>query len=260
MLESRLIPALLIHNKGLVKTIRFSDPKYIGDPINTIKIFNEKNVDEIFIADIDCAVKNQEPNYKLISNLAIECRMPFCYSGGIDTLEKALKIISLGVEKIAIGSAAIKNEGLIKELSNKLGNQSVVVVMDIKKTKFTKQYELFTHNGKRPTGILAKDFALRMQSLGAGEIILNSIDRDGTLNGYDYELIDEVSKNIKIPFTVLGGAGSINDIKELSNRYYPCGLAASSIFVFKGKHRAVLIQYPTSQQKYNLVNPFFNEE
>jgi len=255
MLENRLIPALLIHNKGLVKTIKFSNPKYIGDPLNTIKIFNEKNVDEIFISDIDCTVNDQTPNYKLISNIAIECRMPFCYSGGIDTVEKALKIISLGVEKIAISSAAIKNEGLIKELSNKIGKQSVVVVLDIKKTKFTKQYELFTHNGKRSTGILAKDFVLKIQSLGAGEIILNSIDRDGTLNGYDFELIDEVSKNIKIPFTVLGGAGSINDIKQLSDRYYPCGLAASSMFVFKGKHRAVLIQYPRAQEKERILSP-----
>ena len=255
MLKSRIIPALLIQNKGLVKTVQFANPKYLGDPINTLKIFNEKNVDEIFIADIDCTVNNQEPNYKLISNLAIECRMPFCYAGGINTINKALKIISLGVEKVAIGAAAIKNEQLIKELSKKVGNQSVVVVMDIKKTKFTKKYELFTHNGKKPTGILAKDFALKMQTIGAGEIILNSIDQDGTLNGYDYELIEELSKNIKIPFTVLGGASGMNDIKRLSTNYYPCGAAAGSIFVFKGKHKAVLIQYPTYEEKEKLNLP-----
>ena len=158
MLRSRLIPSLLIKGKGLVKTKKFSNPIYIGDPINTIKIFNEKNVDEIFISDINATVKKTEPNFKLIENLATECRMPFCYAGGIDSVEKALKIIELGVEKVAIGSAAISNPELIKKLSNRIGNQSVVVVLDIKKTKFTRKYNLFTHNGKNNTGLLAKDY------------------------------------------------------------------------------------------------------
>lgn len=253
MLRSRLIPSLLIQDKGLVKTKNFSNPKYIGDPINTIKIFNEKNVDEIFIADIDATVKNLNPNYKLIENLAIECRMPFCYAGGIQSIEKALRIIELGIEKVAIGSAAITNPNLIKDLSKQIGNQSVVVVMDIKKTKFKKKYELFTHNGKKATGILAKDFAIKMESFGAGEIIINSIDKDGCMEGYDFDLISEVTEKINIPYTVLGGAGKLNDIKELTKKHHPCGASAGSLFVFKGKHKAVLIQYPTSEEKEKIL-------
>ena len=152
MLRSRLIPSLLIQGKALVKTTKFSNPRYIGDPINTIKILNEKNVDEIFISDIDTTVKQKEPNYKLIENLAIESRMPLCYSGGVNTVEKALKIIELGVEKVAIGSAAVQKPKFIRDLSERIGNQSVVVILDIKKTLFRKNYEIFTHNGKKASG------------------------------------------------------------------------------------------------------------
>ena len=253
MLRSRLIPSLLIQNNGLVKTTKFSNPRYVGDPINTIKIFNEKNVDEIFIADIDATVNNKNPNYKLIKNLAIECRMPFCYAGGINSITKALKIIELGVEKVAIGSAAIVNPNIISELSKQIGKQSVVVVLDIKKTRFTKKYEIFTHNGKKSSGLLAKDYALKMQSLGAGELIFNSIDNDGSMNGYDLKLIEEVTKKINIPFTVLGGAKDLNDMKLLINKYHPCGVSASSLFIFKGKHKAVLIQYPENEEKEKIL-------
>ena len=255
MLRSRLIPSLLIQGKGLVKTTKFLNPRYIGDPINTIKIFNEKNVDEIFISDIDVTVKKKEPNYKLIENLAIESRMPFCYSGGVNTLEKALKIIELGVEKVAIGSAAVQNPQFIRDLSERIGAQSVVVILDIKKTFFTKNYEIFTHNGKKASGFHAKDFALKMESLGAGEIIINSIERDGCMQGYDLDLINEVSKNINIPFTVLGGAGNLSDIEIINSKHYPCGAAASSIFIFKGKHKAVLIQYPSLEEKEKILMP-----
>ena len=255
MLRSRLIPSLLIKGKGLVKTIKFEETIYIGDPINTIKIFNEKNVDEIFIADIDATVSKKEPNYKLIKNLAIECRMPLCYAGGIDSVEKAIKIIELGVEKVAIGASSIKNPKLINELSLRLGKQSVVSVMDIKKTRFSRRYEIFTHNGKKSTGILAKHYAVQMEQLGAGEIIINSIDRDGCMNGYDMDLVNEVTEDIKLPFTILGGAGNLNDIKLLTQKHHPCGASASSIFVFKGKHKAVLIQYPNADEKEKIMIP-----
>jgi len=255
MLRSRLIPSLLIQGKGLVKTQKFQNPRYIGDPINTIKIFNEKNIDEIFISDIDVTVKKKEPNYKLIENLAIESRMPFCYSGGVNSIEKALKIIELGVEKVAIGSAAVQNPKFISDLSDRIGKQSVVVVLDIKKTLFKKNYEIFTHNGKKASGFSAKDFALKMQSLGAGEIIINSIERDGCMQGYDLNLINEVSENIHIPFTVLGGAGNLKDIGLVTSKHHPCGAAASSMFIFKGKHKAVLIQYPTFEEKEKILIP-----
>ena len=259
MLRSRLIPSLLIQNKGLVKTIKFTKAKYIGDPINTIKIFNEKNVDEIFIADIDATVNGKEPDYNLIKNLAIECRMPLCYAGGINSVDKALKIIELGVEKVAIGASAISNPLLIKELAEKVGSQSIVVVLDVKKTRFKKRLEIFTHNGKRSTGLSAKEFAKKMESLGAGEIIINSIENDGCMKGYDLGLVNEIVEKINVPFTVLGGAGCLNDIKKLTDRYHPCGASASSIFIFKGKHKAVLIQYPNSYEKEQLLIPKINQ-
>ncbi len=226
MLKSRLIPCLLIHEKGLVKTRNFKNPIYIGDPINTIKIFNEKNVDEIFIADIDATVRNLEPNYDLISKLAIECRMPLCFGGGIKTIDQALKIIELGVEKVALSSIAIKKPNLVSELALKVGNQSVVVVMDIKKTKFNRRYELFTNNGRKATGIEPLEFALKMEKLGVGEIIINSIDKDGTLEGFDFNLINQIVNNINIPFTVIGGASKFNDFKKVAQMYHPCGIGA----------------------------------
>ena len=255
MLRSRLIPSLLIQNNDLVKTIKFANPQYIGDPINTIKIFNEKNVDEIFIADIDATANRTNPNYKLIKNLAFECRMPFCYAGGINTVEKALKIIELGVEKVAIGASAFQNPSLIKELSEKIGKQSVVAVLDVKRARFNKNLEVFLNNGKKATGQSANEFAQRMEYLGAGEIMINSIEDDGFMHGYDMDLVCEVTKNINIPFTVLGGAGNLNDVKKLINKFHPCGASASSIFIFKGKHKAVLIQYPKAEEKEDLIIP-----
>ncbi len=249
-----MIPCLLIQKKGLVKTTKFSVPKYIGDPINTVKIFNEKNVDEIFIADIEASINKTDPDYKLIANLAIECRMPLCYAGGINSIEKALKIIELGVEKIALGTAAIEQPTLIKDLVARLGSQSVVVVMDIKKRMFKNIYEVFTLNGKKSSGISGHDLAIKMQELGAGEIIINSIDKDGTLSGYDFQLIESIVKDIRIPFSILGGAGSLIDVQNLVNQYHPCGACAGSLFVFKGKHRAVLIQYPNLEDKEKLMS------
>ena len=253
MLKSRLIPCLLIHEKGLVKTKNFKHPHYIGDPINTIKIFNEKNVDELFIADIDASVKKYEPDYKLISKIAFECRMPLCYAGGIKEINQAIKIIELGVEKVALSSAAIENPIIISNLSKTIGSQSVVVALDVKMSKFKKRYEIFTHNGKKATGLSLTNFIKSMEDSGAGEIIINSIDKDGTLEGYDLDLIDEVYRNLKIPLTFIGGASSHKDFEKVLKKYHPCGIGASSIFIFKGKHKAVLIQYPNDEEKYKIL-------
>jgi cyclase len=253
MLRPRLIPTLLIHNKGLVKTVKFSEPKYVGDPLNAVRIFNEKEVDEIIINDIDATVKGYEPNYSLIADLARECRMPLCYGGGVKTVEQVERLISLGVEKVSLSSVVIKNPNLISQCVQKIGSQSIVVVMDVKETGLLKKnFKLFTHNGKNSTNIDPLEFAKSVQNLGAGEIVINSIDRDGTMSGYNFKLVDSLISSVEIPITILGGAGSFEDIKELVQRYGIVGAAAGSLFLFKGKYRAVLIQYPDRVSKDSL--------
>ena len=259
MLHPRIIPNLLIHNKGLVKTINFKDPKYVGDPINAVKIFNEKSVDELIVTDIDATVKNIDPDYSMIEKLAMECRMPLCYGGGINNANQAKQIFSLGVEKIAISSSAINNPKLITELSDSVGSQSVVIVMDIKKKFLGKDYELVTHNGTKKTGINPLKFVEEIKELGVGEIVINSIDRDGTMKGYDYQLIEKIRNITTLPMTILGGAGSLEDIGNLINKYKIIGAGAGSIFVFKGKYRAVLINYPNDKEKTDLIKKYINK-
>jgi imidazole glycerol-phosphate synthase subunit HisF len=257
MLFPRIIPCLLVHNKGLVKTTKFRDPKYVGDPINAVKIFNEKEVDELIVLDIDASRYDKEPDYKMIENLAAECRMPFCYGGGIKTLSQAQRIFSLGVEKIAVSSIVIENPQIIAEVAKRVGNQSVVVVFDIKKKVLSNKYELYILNGTKPTGIDPISFAVEMEKLGAGEIIINSIDQDGLMKGYDINLINKIKEVINIPLTVMGGAGKLEDIGQVIEQHGIIGVAAGSMFVFKGKYRAVLINYPTATEKAKLLEKHF---
>lgn len=257
MLHPRIIPCLLIHNKGLVKTMRFKDSKYVGDPINAVRIFNEKKVDELIVLDIDATREGREPNYGLIENLASECRMPLCYGGGIKNMQQAQRIFGLGVEKIAVSSIAVKNPNIITEMASRVGNQSVVVVLDVKKKVLSSNYELFTHNGSKGTGVDPVKFALQMERAGAGELVINSIDRDGLMNGYDHTIIDRIMEVLDIPITVMGGAGTLEDIGVIVRKHGIIGAAAGSLFVFKGKFRAVLINYPTPLEKEALLNEFF---
>lgn len=218
--------------------------------MNAVRIFNEKEVDELIVVDIDATANGVEPNYKLIANLARECRMPLCYGGGINKPEQVEKIISLGVEKVAISSASLVNPELISESARRVGSQSIVVVLDVKKTGvFQKRYELFTHNGKRNTKMDPVHFARKVQQQGAGEILINSIDNDGTMKGYDMTLVDLIRESVTRPLTVMGGAGTHADLAGLIERHGIIGAAAGSLFVFKGKYRAVLIQYPNSGEK-----------
>jgi len=249
MLRPRIIPCLLIHKGGLVKTTHFTEPKYVGDPLNTVRIFNEKQVDELVVADIDASVLNKEPDYGLIEKLASECRMPLCYAGGVKTVEQIDRIIGLGVEKVALGSAAAETPDLITKAASHVGSQSIVVVIDVMKTGLLGRYSVFTHNGTRNAGVEPAEFAKQAESFGAGEILLNSIDQDGSMKGYDYALIDEVREAVSLPMTVLGGAGSLEDVQTLVERYGLIGAAAGSLFVFKGKYRAVLINYPKPEEK-----------
>jgi cyclase len=252
MLRPRIIPCLLIKNNGLVKTINFANPKYVGDPINAVKIFNEKEVDELIVLDIDASVQNKTPDYALIKNLAAECRMPLCYGGGVKTVKQLEKIISLGVEKVAMSSAAVNNPELVAQAAEVVGGQSVVVVMDVKKSHLNGKYEIWTHNGSRPTGLFPAEFARKVASLGAGEVVINSIDNDGIMKGYDVDLVRSIRDAIMLPITVLGGAGSLKDIGDLIRTFGIVGAAAGSLFVFKGIYRAVLINYPNRSEKDDL--------
>jgi cyclase len=251
MLRPRIIPSLLLHENGLVKTVNFKAPKYVGDPINAVKIFNEKQVDELVFFDIDATVLNREPDYSLIEKLANQSRMPLCYGGGVKTVEQAQKIFSLGIEKIALSSAVIQNPNIVTQIAERVGSQSVIVVLDVKKKLFG-GYEVYTHNGKKATGINPIKFAQELESLGAGELVINSIDQDGIMKGYDLNLIDKIVENISIPVTVLGGAGSLKDIESVIEKNGVIGVAAGSLFVFRGPYKAVLINYPNQEEKNNL--------
>lgn len=253
MLRPRITPCLLVHQSGLVKTVGFKAPKYVGDPINAVKIFNEKEADELMVLDIDATVNKSEPDYRLIANLAAECRMPLCYGGGIKTAAQAKKIISLGVEKVAISSAAIDQPGLITQIAQEIGRQSVVVVLDVKKRMFGKDYDVLTHNGKHNTKRSVFDLAAEVEKAGAGELVINSIDLDGAMKGYDLLLAQKIRQTVRIPITMLGGVGHLDHIESLIRSCGVVGAAAGSLFVFKGVYKAVLINYPTLIQRDDMI-------
>lgn len=253
MLRPRLIPCLLVQNQGLVKTRRFAEPKYVGDPINTVKILNEKVVDELMVIDIDATAKGQPLDYKMISNLATECRMPMCYGGGVRTVEEIENIIALGVEKVALSSAALERPALIEEAARRVGSQSVVVVIDIRKSALLRRSEVVTHNATRKVAVDPAAFVQEATQRGAGEIVINSVDRDGMMEGYDLELVERIRKVTSLPVTVLGGAGTLDHVAELWKAQGVIGAAAGSLFVFKGKYRAVLVNYPNLEEKAALL-------
>ena len=243
----RIIPSLLLHKNGLYKTERFKNPTYIGDPINAIKIFNEKEVDELMFFDIDATVNKQSPNYKIIEDIASECFMPLCYGGGVKTIDQMKKIFSLGVEKISISSAAILNPNLIKEAAGIFGSQSVVATIDIKKDIWGRK-RVFINNGKINTKINPVEFSQRLGILGAGEIVINSIDNDGVMKGYDLELLKVIKSNVTIPIISLGGAGNLEDIKQAFKVSKVDAAACGSLFVYQGALKGILINYPKYQK------------
>ena len=254
MLRPRIIPCLLVHQGGLVKTQGFKEPKYVGDPINAVKIFNEKESDELMVLDIDATVLGREPDFGLIAKLAAECRMPLCYGGGVKTADQAARIVDMGVEKVAVSAAAISNPALLSDMAAAVGQQSVVAVLDVRKKTglFAKGYEVYTHNGKTLHKADPVSLAKQLQDAGAGEIVINSIDRDGFMQGYDLDLASQVRDVLTVPVTIMGGAGSLEHVGQLVSKLGVVGAAAGSLFVFKGKYRAVLINYPTPAQKIQL--------
>ena len=252
MLRSRIIPCLLIHDDGLNKTELFKPGKYVGDPLNAVKIFNEKEVDELIVLDIDNTVQGKSPNMEVIQSLANECRMPLCYGGGITTVEQAVQIISMGVEKVALSSAALVDFSLCDKIAAVIGKQSVVVVLDVKRARWGKGYNVFTHNGNKKHPKKLDELLEEISNYQVGEVVINSIDNDGQLCGYNYELSDLATTKLNIPVTMLGGASSYDDIKNLIARHKIIGAAAGSLFVFQGRLKAVLISYPNREERKEL--------
>jgi cyclase len=260
MLRPRIIPCLLVRNKGLVKTVKFSEPKYIGDPINAVKIFNEKRVDELIVLDISATTNNTSPDFKMIEHLAAESQMPLCYGGGITNTTQAKTIVSLGVEKVALSTAILDRPRLVTQLADEIGSQSVVAILDVKRRLLSKKYEIWSNNGRVNTGKCPVEFSKILQECGVGEIVINSIDNDGVMKGYDLALVKKIHEQITVPMTILGGAGALDDIVNLINNFGTIGAAAGSLFVFKGPYKAVLINYPSFEEKDKLMTAFFNKQ
>ena len=246
MLMTRVMPCLLLKNKGLVKTVKFKEPRYIGDPINAVRIFNTKEVDELVFLDINATKENKKPDIELIQKISNECFMPFAYGGGIMDLETVKKIFNLGAEKVVINTKAIEKPEFIKEISDIYGNQSILVSVDVKKSLFGK-YEVFSHSKNKSTKIDPVEFAVNMEKMGAGEIFLNSVDNDGMMEGFDLELIKNISVAVGIPVITCGGAGKIEDFGKAIG-VGASAVAAGSMFVFHGRRRAVLINFPTRDE------------
>ncbi len=242
----RVIPVLLLKQGGLIKSVKFKNPTYVGDPINAVKIFNEKEIDEIVILDIDATREKRPPNMRQIKEIAGEAFIPLAYGGGITSIEEIKELFYIGVEKVILNNSAVHRPQLITEAAKLVGSQSVVISIDVKKNLFGKS-KVFTKNGSENTNEDPVTFARKMQDAGAGEIFLNSIEKDGTYGGYDLELVKKVSSELQIPLIICGGASSINDFK-LAVENGASAVAAGSLFVFQRAHRAVLISYPSRQE------------
>ena len=247
MKRIRIIPTLLLKGGGLVKTIKFKNPTYIGDPINAVKIFNEKEVDELILLDIYATRENREPNINKIAEIAGECFMPLGFGGGIKNLAQIKSILSAGVEKVILNSSTFSNLSLISDAADIYGSQSIVVSIDVKKDIISRQ-RVFAFNGTKNTGKDPVEFAKEMEDKGAGEIFLNVIDNDGTYLGYDIPLIKRISESISIPLIACGGARGIEDFVAAVKTGGASAVAAGSLFVFYGNQKGVLINFPDSDQ------------
>jgi len=251
MLLKRVIPCLLLKNGAIVKTIRFKKEVYIGDPINTVKIYNQKEVDELIFLDINATVNNRSPSFDLIKNISQECFMPFAYGGGIRSLDDVSKLFSLGVEKIIVNTHALENPNFISQISKIYGSQSIIVSIDVKKD-FFRNYKVYKKKGRRKTNLTPVQYAKIVENLGAGEIFLTSIDRDGMMSGYDIALIKAVAEAVSVPVIACGGAGSTRDLEEAVVFGNVSAVAAGSLFIFQNINRAVLVNFPNRQELQNI--------
>ena len=250
-MRHRIIPILLLKNNGLYKGKKFKDHKYIGDPINAVKIFNDKEVDELVIMDITASLNSQEPNYTMLHELASECFMPLAYGGGLTSTEMIRQILMLGIEKAIINTQSVRNPDFVKESVKYFGSSSIVACIDVKKNLFGK-YNVYINSGQEKTNLQPVDWAINLEEMGVGEIIINSIDNDGMLSGYDTELVFQVAKAVNIPVIAAGGGAGLIDFVNICKNYKASAASAGANFVFQGKHNAVLISYP-SQEEINIA-------
>lgn len=252
MSEIRVIPTLLLKGKGMVKTINFKNPNYLGDPINAVRIFNEKEVDELVLLDIFATRENRDPNYQWIKDIVSESFMPIGYGGGIKNIEQIKKIFDLGVEKIILNSASFDFD-LLSKAASIYGEQSIVVSIDVKKSLFG-GYNVYSNSGQDKHKYKPDEFAKQVVSSGAGEIIIQSIDHEGLMKGYDLTLTKLVSSSVNVPIVASGGAGDLQHLKEAVIEGGASAVTAGSLFVYKGKHNAVLINYPSVTELQNLIS------
>lgn len=245
MYQARVIPCLLLRGHGLVKTRKFKDAVYVGDPVNAVRIFSEKEVDELVVLDIDASREGREPNYELIAEIAGECFMPVAYGGGIRSLEQVRRLIRSGVEKVVINSAAAASTDVISQAAGVFGSQAVVAGIDVRKPLIG-GYKVVIKSATQDAGVRLDEHVQRLVEAGAGELLLNSVDRDGTMSGYDLDLIRSVTRAVNVPVVACGGAGSLDHLRQAVHEAGASAVSAGSMFVFHGKHRAVLINYPTN--------------
>ncbi len=250
MYRPRVIPCLLLKNLGLVKSVKFSDYKYIGDPMNAIKIFNDKKADELIFLDITASAENRLVSLDLVKQLGDECDMPFSVGGGVKSIDDIRRIINAGAEKVSINSVAVENPEFVQQAADTFGSSTIIVSIDVKK-KFLGKRQVYVSNGKKSTGLNPVEFAKQVEALGAGEILINSIDHDGQMNGYDLDLVKEVSQAVSIPVVACGGAGCVDHFSDAVNQSHASAVAAGSFFVFHGPRRAVLINMPTRKEIAN---------
>jgi imidazole glycerol-phosphate synthase subunit HisF len=252
MFRPRVIPVLLLKGKGLVKTVQFKNPTYIGDPINAVKIFNDMEADELVFLDITATNENRIPSAEIIKRISDEAFMPFAVGGGIKSINDVKSLIQAGAEKVVINSSSVTNPQLITEAANIFGNQSIIVSIDVKKNFWGKKL-VYINCGQKSTGISPVEHAQKMEEAGAGEILINSIDLDGTMSGYDIELIKSVSESVFVPVVASGGAGNLNHFKSAITEGKASAVAAGSMFVFHGPRRGVLINYPEKKELAELI-------
>ena len=247
MLQTRIIPCLLLKDDSLVKTVNFKKPAYIGDPVNTARIFNELEVDELVLLDISATNNNRKPNFKILSELANECFMPLAYGGGINNFEDAKKIFKIGIEKIIINSVAFTNPTIIPELADHFGNQAIVASIDVKRNMFGK-YQVYSNSGKINQKVNPVAWAKKLEQLGAGEIILTSINQEGTWKGFDINIIEKISNAVNIPVIANGGASSIEDIGRAVKQGNASAISLGSMVVYQNKGMGVLVNFPDNEK------------
>jgi imidazole glycerol-phosphate synthase subunit HisF len=249
----RVIPVLLLRNKGLVKTVKFKDQKYIGDPFNAVKIFNEKEVDELIFLDIDASKEKRQPPYEYLKEIASECFMPLGYGGAVGSIDQIRKLIQSGIEKVIINHSALQNPDFVRAAADAFGSSTIVGAIDVKRNLFG-DYKVYSHVKKSALDISPLAHAQNLQKLGVGELFINSVDNDGMMKGYDLVLVGKITDAVDVPVIACGGAGAIEDIEKVISEGHASAAAAGSMFVFHGKHKAVLITYP----EYKLLNGIFS--